>query len=113
MMARDAQQFAVAIVDPVLDGPVANNHRDNANNYDGLQLLTTLAFNFPQTRLVVVSGSVGRESLRNAPEMPRNMPLVLKQNWDRAECWLTITRPCAREACGRAAPQIDQPSALN
>ena len=113
MMALDAQQFALAIVDPVLDGPVANNHRDTANNYDGLQLLTTLAFNFPQTRLVVVSGSVGREMLRNAPELPRNMPLVLKQNWDRAEFWRTITRLLSGEAWGPPEPQIDQPSAAD
>jgi DNA-binding SARP family transcriptional activator/ActR/RegA family two-component response regulator len=110
VLALEAQNFALAIVDPVLDSPVSNHRETTPKSYDGLQLLTRLAFNYPQTRLVVVSGSVGREMLRNAPELPRNLPLVLKQNWDKAEFWRIVTRTLAGEDWGPPEPDIQPPT---
>src|SRR5450432_4864727 len=56
----NANQFALAIVDPVLDASVAST-RSAGDNHDGLHLLMKLSKDFPQTRLVIVSGTLGSE----------------------------------------------------
>ena len=56
VFALGSRAFDLAVVDPVLDGPV--HQISDQNGYDGLQLLAKLLYEFPQTKLVVVSGSV-------------------------------------------------------
>src|SRR5260221_10374584 len=104
----DANRFVLAIVDPVLDAPVTSAH-SAGNNHDGLHLLMKLSMSFPQTRLVVVSGTVGREMLRHAPELPANLPLVPKQNWDGKQFWSTVSRLLSgeTETWGPPVPDID------
>src|SRR4051812_17475630 len=53
--ALQQQGFALAVVEPILDGN---------NGHNGLTLLTRIVINYPDTRLIVVSGTMGRELLR-------------------------------------------------
>src|SRR5688572_17012848 len=64
--------YAVAIIDPVLD--VTNKY-----NRDGLRVLLELHQRSPQTRLVVVSGSLNHSTLRQMSELPPRLPLIEKQ----------------------------------
>lgn len=68
--------YQIAVIDPVLDNL-------NKYNRDGLRVLVQVNENFPQTRLIVVSGSITQTVLRSNPDLPRRLPLVEKQSWDR------------------------------
>src|SRR5450432_772839 len=102
----NANQFALAIVDPVLDASVAST-RSAGDNHDGLHLLMKLSNDFPQTRLVIVSGTLGSEMMRNAPELPHDLLLVQKQNWDGDRFWSAVSRVLAGETWGPPEPDID------
>src|SRR5258708_2722921 len=107
VFALGSRAFDLAVVDPVLDGPV--HQTSDQNGYDGLQLLAKLLYEFPQTKLVVVSGSVGREMLRNARELPPTLPIVQKQAWDKALFVTLVRRLLDGESWGPQEPQIEMP----
>src|SRR5579871_2168308 len=67
VFALGKRSFDLAVVDPVLDGPI--NQVSDQSGQDGLQLLARLLYEFPKTHIIVISGSVGREMLRNAREL--------------------------------------------
>ncbi|MEP7285328.1 MAG: response regulator [Chloroflexota bacterium] len=91
MFALQKQAFALALVDPVLDGTVQTQHI-NQGGHNGLELLAKMTFDFPNMRVIVVSGSMGREMLRNAPELSATLPLVQKQNWELAQFTALVNR---------------------
>src|SRR3954471_24155423 len=81
MQSLTEMAFDLALIDPVLEG-AALSDRMEQNDPGGLMLLTKMTLNYPQMRVIVVSGSMGREMLRNAPELPADLPIIQKQNWD-------------------------------
>jgi two-component SAPR family response regulator len=68
--------FDLAVIDPVLDN-------SNKFNRDGLRVLVEIHSHYPETILIVVSGSVSQEALRSHPNLPDSLPLVEKQHWQR------------------------------
>src|SRR5579864_3661914 len=105
MYALGQHAYDLVVVDPVLDGPVHTPAMQSG--HDGLQLLAKLAYDYPQIRVIVVSGSVGREMLRNAHELPPNLPSVQKQGWDRDQFMTTVKRVMDGESWGPPEPQIE------
>ncbi|HLA41919.1 MAG TPA: response regulator [Aggregatilineales bacterium] len=73
----ESKYYDLAVIDPVLD---------NANKYnrDGLRVMAELHKKSPHTHILVVSGSVTQEVLRNDPDVPVTVPVIEKQNWDFA-----------------------------
>src|SRR5258708_4823903 len=108
VFALGSRAFNLAVVDPVLDGPI--HQATDQNGQDGLQLLAKLLYEFPETKLVVVSGSVGREMLRNTRELPPTLPLVQKQAWDKTAFITLIRRVLDGASWGPPEPQIEQPA---
>jgi DNA-binding SARP family transcriptional activator/ActR/RegA family two-component response regulator len=69
------KQFDLAVIDPVLDN-------SNKFNRDGLRVLSEIHKRFPQTALIVVSGSITHTALHEMKDVPHNLALIEKQHWD-------------------------------
>jgi len=76
MILLSQKFYDVAVIDPVLDN-------SNKYNRDGLRVLMEINQRYPITALLVVSGSVTLEKLKQYPNMPPNIPFMEKPNWDR------------------------------
>jgi DNA-binding SARP family transcriptional activator/CheY-like chemotaxis protein len=99
--ALQQQGFALAVVEPVMEGQ---------NGHNGLTLLTRIAINYPDTRVIVVSGTMGRELLRNSADLPTNLPLLQKQQWDEEEFISIVSQVLKAEKWGPEEPQIEMPT---
>jgi DNA-binding SARP family transcriptional activator/ActR/RegA family two-component response regulator len=100
--ALQNRPFALAIIDPVFES------QSDLGGQDGLSLVTRIIYGYPQTRIVLVSGTVGREMLRNAPEIPATLPIVTKQNWNVDTFISTIDEALSTEQWGPRQPMIEQ-----
>jgi len=115
MTALNAQTFDLAIVDPVLEGAdslAPLSAHPITEGTDGLRLLNRLISRFPHTRLIILSGSVGREMLRNSLELPPELPVIQRQEWDERRFLQTMSHLLAEdfvERWGPPEPQIDMP----
>jgi DNA-binding SARP family transcriptional activator/ActR/RegA family two-component response regulator len=101
--ALQNRKFTLAIVDPVFEGQA------ETSGQDGLSLVTRIVLNYPETRVLLVSGTVGREMLRNAPEIPITLPVVTKQNWNQTTFLAAIDEAMKSEHWGPRPPFIEQP----
>ena len=68
--------YDLAIIDPMLD-------TSDQHNRDGLRLLEEIHNHYPETPLIVVSGSLSPQAIAEATQLPPDVPLVEKQKWDR------------------------------
>ncbi len=88
--ALRGQSFELAVVDPVLEGPAWPGPEMSDGN-DGLRLLTRLISGYPHTHLIILSGTVGREMLRSSLELPPELPVIQRQEWDRGRFLQTVS----------------------
>jgi ActR/RegA family two-component response regulator len=72
----EKHRYDLATIDPVLD---------NANKYnrDGVRVLVEVHKRFPDTALVVVSGSVNASTLDAVEGLPESLLSINKQEWDK------------------------------
>jgi DNA-binding SARP family transcriptional activator/ActR/RegA family two-component response regulator len=68
--------YDLAIIDPVLDNT-------NKYNRDGLRVLVEIHKDYPETALIIVSGSVSQSTLDTYPDLPKDLKLIEKHKWDR------------------------------
>src|SRR5579859_2861026 len=101
MNALRVQRFDLAVVDPVLEGPPSPGQEVPDGN-DGLRLLARLISRFPHTHLIILSGSVGREMLRNSLELPPELPVIQRQEWDKRRFLQTVSHLLAEDAADTA-----------
>ncbi|NJL92375.1 MAG: response regulator [Anaerolineae bacterium] len=84
--------YALAVIDPVLDN-------SNKYNRDGLRVLSEIHRLSPETRLIVISGSLTNATLRKFEMMPPRLPMLEKPagigrtsgRWS-AVCWTNPSR---------------------
>lgn len=71
----EAQQFDLAVVDPVLD-------RHNRFNRDGLSFVQKISEVLPQTPVVIITGSLTHDLKRSFQSLCPAAPILLKEKWD-------------------------------
>ncbi len=69
-------RYDIGIIDPVLDN-------SNKYNRDGVRVIHEIQQRYPQTPLIVVSGSISHLSLPGADDLLRHFPIVEKQSWNK------------------------------
>jgi DNA-binding SARP family transcriptional activator/ActR/RegA family two-component response regulator len=83
--ALEAHAFDLAVIapdEPSETGAITDENKDDAP--DSLQSLVQIKETFTDVPLIVVAATAGQNRLKNAPESIRAVPLMPKQQWDRA-----------------------------
>lgn len=99
--ALEKQGFSLAVIEPILE---------ERNGHNGLTLLTRIVINYPDTRLIVVSGTMGRELIRNTADLPPELPLLQKQQWNQEQFLSIVSDMLKTERWGPQEPRIELPT---
>ncbi len=93
--------YDLAIIDPVLDN-------DNQFNRDGLRVLEFIVRHRPDTRVMIVTGSLDPSALEKKPDLPPDLIFLYKHEWDRdafTQMLLTMRHP-RQQAPRRTTEQL-------
>lgn len=100
--ALDTKQFALAVVDPVLD--MANRF-----NREGLSVVEKIRKVEPDMPVVIITGSFTRDMKASLQQLSPNSPVLYKENWDPVQFSDLINAFVGEQAAIRAGDDDLQP----
>ncbi|GEM_PF-1558507 len=97
----DLHKVALIVLDPTVSAG-----REKAGDAGEVMSLPGILRNFPQLPVIIVTNAEGQARLSRTPDLPPDLPVIRKENWDRIAFTALVRQALSGEQWGPPAPEI-------